>query len=410
MDSLGTDVAALQLLDPKRVEQLNALYRFLERIRREDAVEKRYGQAAESAESCLCTPVDYSTDLSFIPERILDIDYGCGDPTAYAEDGEVVLDLGSGSGKHCFMISSRVGPEGRVIGVDKTPQMLTLSRGAVEEVSRNLGYPEPTVEFRCGYIENLRWDVGALRERIAGGLPRTYEELERIERDVCSAPLVENDSVDLVVSNCVLNLVSDDLKEELFAELYRVIRRGGRAVISDIVAERDVPSEMKDDDHLWTGCVSGALRRDRFLQSFADAGFYGVEELSSAFWQRVGDINFHAVTIVAHKGKDGPCWETYRSAFYVGPFSAVEDDDGHRYPRGVDVPVCEKTANILARRPYAGHFLVSDGLVSEDERIPFDCSVDDGGRSDVPQHVRDALRKSNGLTSNEACGPGSSCC
>ncbi len=410
MDSMSTDTTAFSLLDPQRVSRLNALYRFLERIQREDAVEKRYGQAAESAEACLCTPVDYESDLSFIPERILNIDYGCGDPTVYAEDGDVVLDLGSGSGKHCFMMAKRVGATGRVIGIDKTPQMLELSRGAVDEVTQSLSFADPTIEFRCGYIENLRWNVEKLRERIAGGLPKSYDELESIDRDVCGEPLVADDSVDLVVSNCVLNLVEDDLKRELFAELHRVIRRGGRAVISDIVAERDVPAEMKADDDLWTGCVSGSMRRDRFLQAFTDAGFYGVQELSSAFWQRVGDINFYAVTIVAHKGKEGPCWETYRNAFYVGPFSAVEDDDGHRYPRGIEIPVCEKTAGILARRPYDGHFLISEALASEDDQIPFDCSVDGGGRDNLPDHVREALGKSDGLSTGGACAPGSGCC
>ncbi|MCA8961379.1 MAG: methyltransferase domain-containing protein, partial [Planctomycetes bacterium] len=346
--------ASFELMDPARIGRLNTLYQFLHRIREEDFVSERYAKAAEAPEACLCTPVDYAADLSFVPERILQIDYGCGDPTVYAQPGETVLDLGSGSGKHCFMIARRVGPKGRVIGIDKTAAMLELSRGASDEVAENLGFPSSNTDFRCGFIENLAWDVEQLRRRIAEGLPTSYEELASIEAELAASPLVEDDSVDLVVSNCVLNLVEDASKEQLFAELHRVIRRGGRAVISDIVAESDVPQELKVDQDLWAGCVSGALRRDRFLQAFVDAGFYGVEELTSSLWQEVGGIRFFSVTVAAYKGKEGPCWETYRDALYTGPFSSVEDDDGHVYPRGVAVPVCEKTANLLSRAPYAG--------------------------------------------------------
>ena len=212
------------------------------------------------------------------------------------------------------------------------------------------------------------------------------------------------------MSNCVLNLVEDHSKDQLFRELHRVLRRGGRAVISDIVAAEDVPQNMKDDEDLWTGCVSGALRRDRFLQAFADAGFYGVEELSSYYWTREGDITFHSVTVVAHKGKEGPCWETYRRAQYRGPFSAVHDDDGHIFPRGVAVPVCEKTANLLSREPYAQHFLVSEALIDESEKIPFDCSQALPEAGELPKSIQEAAAKSVGLVSGTKQGPlGSGC-
>ncbi|MEE8143203.1 MAG: methyltransferase domain-containing protein, partial [Planctomycetota bacterium] len=223
-------------------------------------------------------------------------------------------------------------------------------------------------------------------------------------------PLVASSSIDLVVSNCVLNLVNDTRKKQLFREIYRVLKHGGRAVISDIVADQDVPAELKKNDELWTGCISGALRRDRFLAAFAEAGFYGIQELSSSFWRSESGQHFHSVTVAAYKGKEGPCWETYRNAYYVGPFSAVEDDDGHRYERGQSVPVCEKTARILNREPYAGHFLVSEGLADESEQIHFDCSGNTRN-GDISPAIRDAMNRSSGLASGPSeCGPEGNCC
>ena len=392
MDSGPDTLANFHTLDPTRVEELNRLHGVIQGLRQEDREQRRYGAAAEQSEPCLCVPVDYgTTDLSHIPERVLEVDYGCGDPTQYAAEGEKVLDLGSGSGKHCFMLAQKVGPRGRVIGIDKTPNMLALSRGAVDEVMGALGYPAPMVEFRRGDIENLDWDLDRLEGLVAAGGIAGYPELERIADTLAEAPMIPDQSVDLVVSNCVLNLVADGGKPRLFQELHRVLRKGGRAVISDIVAEDHVPEHMKADEDLWTGCLSGALRRDRFLQSFADAGFYGIQELSSFFWQRQGGVNFHSVTVVAYKGKEGPCWETYRQALYRGPFSAAHDDDGHVYPRGVAVPVCEKTANILSRPPYQEHFLVTDAVGSEDDQIPFDCSEPIAReRRDLPSSIRKA--------------------
>ncbi|MEM7168205.1 MAG: methyltransferase domain-containing protein [Planctomycetota bacterium] len=395
-------------LDPHRVAELNRLHSFLRESSEEDREQKRYGQAAESPEACLCIPVGYQIDHSHIPQRILDVDYGCGDPTQYAREGDTVLDLGSGSGKHCFLMARTVGAQGRVIGIDKTPTMLELARGAVDEVCGALGYPEPNVEFRRGHIENLKWSLDKIAGCTNGSLPSDYDALEGLARTLEEEPLVASNSIDLVVSNCVLNLVADHKKPALFGELFRVLNRGGRAVISDIVAEQDVPQSLKDNDDLWTGCISGALRRDRFLQAFLDAGFHGVEELSSFHWQTVDGIHFHSVTLAAYKGKQGPCWETYRSAYYTGPFSSVEDDDGHRYERGSAVPVCEKTANLLLKEPYAGHFLVTDGMIDESEHVPFDCSGK-AQRGSLPEAIAKELRAKPGLTSGEACN-GPDCC
>ncbi|MCI0652763.1 MAG: methyltransferase domain-containing protein [Planctomycetes bacterium] len=399
-------------LEPARVAHLNRLLAVIGELEREDREQRRYGAAARSPEACLCTPVDYAgVDLSHVPQRILDVDYGCGDPTRYAREGETVLDLGSGSGKHCFMIARKVGADGSVVGVDKTPQMLALARGAVGEVTSALGYRQPNVEFRRGHIENLRWDLDRLAELVRGRSPASYQELDEIESELAKQPLVASNSIDLVVSNCVLNLVDDSSKAQLFQELHRVLKRGGRAVISDIVASEDVPTEMKHDEFLWTGCMAGALRRDRFLDAFVAAGFYGIEELSSYLWRHEQGIIFNSVTVAAYKGKEGPCWETYRSALYRGPFASVHDDDGHEYPRGTAVPVCEKTARLLSTPPYAGHFVVSEALASEEERIAFDCNPAGASARRIPDALRKQWERSGGLNSaSSSCTPGGGCC
>ena len=393
--------------DEGRLARLNAFRgEILTLLAEEDATVDRYGEAAEAAEAELCCPVSYDpTSLSHIPEEILEIDYGCGDPTIFAEEGQTVLDLGSGSGKHCFMIAKKVGPKGRVIGIDKTPQMLEKSRAAIPQVMTNLGYDAPNVEFRCGHIENLKIDRARLLELVETAPMDSYDDLEALEAQLVS-PLVEDESVDLVVSNCVLNLVGDERKRQLFREIFRVVKKGGGVAISDIVADRPIPEDMKNDDHLWTGCLSGAFQRQEFHDVFARAGFHGMQEAKSSFWKSVGGINFFSVTILAQKGKQGPCYETYRQALYTGPFSEIRDDDHHVFQRGLWTPVCEKTAELLQKKPYAGHFLVTPALEDPAKKIPFDCGTPGGGR-DLPADIAEQMQS---MTEAGDCCTDEGCC
>ena len=119
--------------------------------------------------------------------------------------------------------------------------------------------------------------------------------------------MVPDESVDCVVSNCVLNLVRPGDRRQLFAETFRVLRLGGRAAISDIVSDEDVPEHLQNDPELWSGCVSGAFREDRFLKAFEDAGFYEVQIAArqSEPWRTIEGIEFRSLTVVAHKGKQG---------------------------------------------------------------------------------------------------------
>ncbi|MBI3304108.1 MAG: hypothetical protein HYZ72_18755, partial [Deltaproteobacteria bacterium] len=125
-------------------------------------------------------------------------------------------------------------------------------------------------------------------------------------------------------------------KRQLFAEIFRVLKNGGRAVISDIVADESVPAHLKNDSELWGGCISGALQESEFLQAFTAAGFYGMEILKrdAQPWRTVEGIEFRSLTLVAYKGKQGPCWDCNHAVIYKGPWSEVKDDDGHTLIRG----------------------------------------------------------------------------
>jgi len=237
----------------------------------ERAVTERYAAAAQKPEAALCCPVNYDPKfLKVIPAEVIEKDYGCGDPSRFVREGETVLDLGSGGGKICFIAAQVVGPRGRVIGVDMTDAMLEVARRNAPVVAERIGYAN--VEFLKGHIQDLQ-------------------------------PLVPSASIDVVVSNCVLNLVDADAKQQLFAELFRVVKSGGRAVISDIVSDRPVPESLQRDPELWSGCISGALTVDDFVSRFRKAGFGEVEVLERGAepWRIVEGIEFWSVTVQAKK-------------------------------------------------------------------------------------------------------------
>jgi ubiquinone/menaquinone biosynthesis C-methylase UbiE len=309
----------------------------------------------------LCCPVEYSADfLSVIPEEVLAKDYGCGDPTPYVREGDTVVDLGSGAGKLCFILAQAVGPEGRAIGIDCNREMLALARKYQPVVADRLGYAN--VEFRYGLIQDLRLDLDRLAVELQQHPIRDPAEWlavraveDRLRRE---QPMIPDASVDCVVSNCVLNLVRSQDRQQLFSDVFRVLRRGGRAAISDIVSDEDVPERMQHDPTLWSGCISGAYREDRFLKAFEEAGFHGIEIVKRQRepWQTVEGIEFRSITVLAHKGKQGPCLERNQAVIYRGPFKKVEDDDGHVYLRGERMAVCDKTFHLLQREPYARMF------------------------------------------------------
>ena len=192
------------------------------------------GSTAES----ISTHIGYSEEeLRAAPEGA-NLGLGCGNPLAHAslKEGETVLDLGSGAGFDCFIASRRVGKAGRVIGVDMTPEMIEKARGN----ARKGGFAN--VEFRLGEIEKLP---------------------------------VEDESVDVIISNCVINLSPD--KRKVFKEAFRVLKPGGRLMVSDIVLRRELPAAIRDSVSAYVGCISGAVFKNEYLGALSAAGFQEID-------------------------------------------------------------------------------------------------------------------------------------
>ena len=221
-------------------------------------VKKRYGEIAKtdcsscssgccSSSSCGPPPqyvawkLGYSPgDIESVPEDSV-LGLGCGNPVALAslKKGETVLDLGSGGGIDVFLASKKVGPTGKVIGVDMTQEMLDRAKSTASEH----GYTN--VEFRLGEIEALP---------------------------------VEDEAVDVIISNCVINLAPDKLK--VFKEAFRVLKSGGRLMVSDLVTEGELPEDVRKSFDAWAGCIAGALEKGEYLDKIKQAGFKNVKVVS----------------------------------------------------------------------------------------------------------------------------------
>jgi SAM-dependent methyltransferase len=201
-------------------------------------------------------------DLEGIPQEAGGSSFGCGNPLAFAEveRGETVLDLGSGGGIDCFLAADRVGESGRVIGLDMTEEMIEKATKTAEQN----GYGN--VEFRLGQIEEMP---------------------------------VETASVDWVISNCVINLSPE--KGNVFAETFRVLRPGGRLLISDMVAE-DLPDAMREDISAWAGCVSGAVTEDEYLGMIRAAGFEQVEIVDRLDYVKPSEEQTYKLASIRVKG------------------------------------------------------------------------------------------------------------
>jgi arsenite methyltransferase len=210
-----------------------------------ETVQKHYAERIKSNASC-CGPSDccsadsnlYPADLlATLPEGESTISYGCGDPITLAslQPGQTVLDLGSGAGLDCFFAAQKVGETGHVIGVDMTPEMLERARSSAKRLNIQ------NVEFRQGYLEALP---------------------------------VDSDSVDVIISNCVINLAPD--KSKVFAEAFRVLKPGGRFAVSDIVTDGPLPEAIKKSLSAWAGCVAGAVEAKDYMAMMETIGFSNI--------------------------------------------------------------------------------------------------------------------------------------
>ncbi len=322
------------------------------------AIYDRYSQAATVTEENLCCAVDYRqefspADLEHIPEAVLDRNYGCGIPPELKSlgKGKCALDLGPGLGRDCFIAAQKVGPQGRVFGLDANDQMLREAKRFQAEVVRRLGYDN--ICFKKG-----RFDV--------------------------HIPL-ESDSVDVIFSNCVNNLASE--KRTAYQEMFRVLKAGSKLSFSDIVSYDVLPTVLRESHKAWADCVGGVLSFQEMHRVLNEYGFYGVTFTTNYLWRtgsqlsaeyfdsrysrtlgpeearKLRQVRLYSVNIEAYKpilNPHGKCYWKGHYALYVGPGTRFELDENpdHVFKAGVVKEVCEKTATILKSTPFDGHFTV----------------------------------------------------
>ena len=364
-------------------------------LHHESAVNERYAQGACEKTASLCCAVNYDPALlEHIPAEIIERDYGCGDPSRFVRAGDTVLDLGSGGGKICYIAAKLTGPNGRVLGLDWNDEMLDLAVRHRKAVAEKLGYAN--VAFKKARIQDLKLDYELVGKALAAEPLKDLNDLERYD-SLCAklraeSPLIADNSIDLVVSNCVLNLVKPEDKQKLFAEIFRVLKPGGRAAISDIVCDEDVPARMSNDPELWSGCVSGAMREDRFLTAFENAGFCGIElEKRDAHpWRVVEGLEFRAATVLARKPPAGANKELNQAVIYRGPWRQVMADDGTVLRRGMKMAVGSRSYDLLTSEPHARETLGLEPFDPIDPAMAF-------GFEAAPNSIRNARQSK--------CGP-----
>ena len=315
-----------------------------------EAVRAYYGRVLQGTHdlktSACCTTDDQPRYLrrilAEIDDEILSRFYGCGSPLPLALGGATVLDLGCGTGRDAYLAARLAGPEGRVIGVDMTPEQLAVARRHEAAQAARFGYDAPNTDFRHGYIEDLR---------TAG---------------------IEDDSVDVVISNCVINLSPD--KPAVFSEIFRVLKPGGELLFADVFADRRLPAHLADDAELYGECLAGALYAEDFRRLLRGLGCldYRIVRHRSVTLddpdvaERVGTAQFFSTTIRAFKlpglledrCEDYGQVATYRGTIPHAPH-AFTLDDHHHFETGRPMLVCGNTAAMLEATRYAPHFTVS---------------------------------------------------
>jgi len=278
--------------------------------------------------------------LGRIDGEILEKFYGCGSPIPPALDGCTVLDLGCGTGRDVYILSKLVGPQGRVIGVDMTDEQLEMAQRHREAMADKFGYEKSNVEFKKGYIEAL---------------------------DTMG---IADESVDVVVSNCVVNLSFD--KGRLLQEIFRVLKPGGELYFSDVFTSRRIPAELKEDPVLIGECIAGAFYTEDFRRAMAAAGCPDVRIVSSReilihdpeVNRKIGLTRLYSQTVRAFKlaSLEDRCEDFGQHATYLGTIAEAPHcfnlDDHHCLETGRPMLVCGNTAAMLSETRLSKHFKV----------------------------------------------------
>lgn len=310
-----------------------------------ESVRHYYGQVLQSSNdlktSACCSidamPLYLRALLAGLHPEILERFYGCGSPLPPALEGKTVLDLGCGSGRDCYLLSKLVGPNGRVIGVDMTPEQLEVAVRHREWHAERFGFAN--VEFLHGHIENLH-TVG-----------------------------IADNSIDVVVSNCVINLSPE--KPRVLAEIFRVLKPGGELYFSDVFADRRIPVALRQDPVLLGECLGGALYWEDFRRILQDLGCPDVRKVKQNpitiedpdVFAKIGMVKFDSVTVRAFKMPlEDRCEDFGQVAIYQGSIDqhrhSFDLDDHHHFETGRPLRVCGNTADMLALSRYGDHFQV----------------------------------------------------
>ena len=296
-------------------------------------VKEFYTEAANTDKEDILNPTCYEEEyLAHIPSKYRFRGYGCGSPILDAElkEGEVHLDLGSGRGVECFIASKLVGKSGKVVGVDMLDSMLHIAREGAKEVAQNLGFAN--LEFKKGYLEKL--------------------------------PL-EDSSFDVITSNCVLNLSTH--KRELFREIYRVLKEGGRVVVSDVVCDEEASALIRNDAKLSGECIAGALSISHLVGLLRESGFEGVEFVKRFFYREVKGEKFYSLTFKAYKPT-----ESLVEVIYKGVGESLSLEDGTTLLKGMKTKIPKEYAEALS----SVVFILDDkGEVSNQEGEACNCAL-----------------------------------
>ncbi len=352
-----------------------------------EAVKEYYGKVLNGTkdlktQACCCVansyPAAVKEALELIDDEIVSHYYGCGSPIPPLLDGITALDLGCGSGRDVYVVARLAGEKGHVIGVDMTEEQLAIARRHEDEQRRRFGYAKSNVEFIQGYIEDLK-----------------------------SAGIADN-SVDLVISNCVINL--SPYKQKIFDEIWRVLKPGGEFYFSDVFADRRIPEALSQDPVLHGECISGAMYYEDFRRMMAKSGFADFRYMSvrrldldnREIVNKVGFAAFTERTVRAFKLADleDRCEDYGQVAVYRGNIEncphAFVLDDHHRFVTGKPMLVCGNTAAMVSETRYAAAFTVSG-----------DRSVHYGAFNCGPAVSADACCGGGPAVSADACCGGS---
>lgn len=325
-----------------------------------------YTRAAETSNDDILNPVCYSEEvISHIPEQYRFRGYGCGSPVMDAgiSEGEHVADLGSGRGIECFIAARMTGETGRVTGIDMLDPMLKHARKGQKDVAARLGYDN--MEFRKGYLEEM--------------------------------PL-EDDCVDLILSNCVLNLSTD--KRRTFGEIFRVLKPGGRITVSDVVCESEPGPEIRNDDTLHGECIAGALTVKNLMGLLAESGFEGFSMVKRFPYRKVGGQQFYSLTFSAIKPEDSDRVK----ALYRGPLASVRTCDGTFMVPGKIMEMDARSAGWLGEQAFIidEHDNVSNMDIGSSCCCPTSDDFDAGGSCCTPGS-NEILNIPSAMKNSEGC-------